>query len=224
MCGKFTQMSSWAEVHNWSDLLGGSGEDDDNVGGARSKGNDQEQTITPMRVARVIRLNEVGKREVANMRWGWPDRWSPAPMDRPKHMHARNETIDTVRTFKSSFAARRGIMVVNTFNVGEEVGKKVVQHVLSPVDGKPLCLAVIWEEVPAKDAELVLAFVMATTMPNPLIGTVTDRMPAILERGDWAAWLGETGAPLEEVKAVLRPFRGKLDINLQPKCPLPTIF
>ena len=32
-------------------------------------------------------------------------------------------------------------MIVTTFNVGEEVGKKVVQHVLAPRDGKPLGIA-----------------------------------------------------------------------------------
>ena len=31
-------------------------------------------------------------------------------------------------------------------------------------------------------------------------------MPAILPREIWAAWLGETGASLEEVKALLRTF------------------
>ena len=108
-------------------LLGGPEGD----GGAGSDANDREQTwVTPMREARVIRLNDAGKREVVGMRWGWPDRWSKVPMDRPKHMHARAETIDTLRTFKESFAGRRGIVIVKTFNVGEEVGKKVVQHVL----------------------------------------------------------------------------------------------
>ena len=85
-------------------------------------------------------------------------------------MHARGETIDTLRTFKDSISKRRGILAVKTFNVGEEVGKKVIQHVLTARDGKPLGIAVIWDHVPNKDGDLVLAFVMATTLPNALIG------------------------------------------------------
>jgi putative SOS response-associated peptidase YedK len=216
VCGKFSQMYSWAEIHAFSDLIGNGGGD----GPARRDANDQEQTVTPMREARVIRLNVAGQREVVGMRWGWPDRWSKAPMDRPKHMHAKSETIAMLRTFAPSFSAgRRGIIAVKTFNVGEEVGKKVVQHVLTPRDGKPLGIAVIWDEVPKQDGELLLAFVMVTTAPNAVIGSVTDRMPAIIPPEQWGVWLGETTVPLPEVKAVTAPYQGDLDMALQPKAP-----
>ena len=33
--------------------------------------------------------------------------------------------------------------------------------------------------------------------------SITDRMPAILQPDDWAAWLGETDASPADVKAVL---------------------
>jgi putative SOS response-associated peptidase YedK len=128
MCGKFTQMASWAEVHTFSTPLDG----DDVVEGDRRQGaNDREETFTPMRDARVIRPTEAGKREFVGMRWGWPDRWTRLPVDRPKHMHAKGETVDVLRTFKDSFAMRRSILPVRSFNVGEEAGKKVIQHVLT---------------------------------------------------------------------------------------------
>ena len=221
MCGKFTQMYSWAEVHEFSNLLDGSrpGDGDGGADSSLRAANDGEETITPMRNARVVGLDGAGKRQVVDMRWGWPDRWSAVPMDRPKHMHARAETIDTLKTFRGSFAARRGILIVRTFNVGEDVGKKVVQHVLTPRDKNPLGLAVIWDEVPTREGESVPAFVMATTLPCPLIATVTDRMPAVLPPEQWAAWLGETDAPLEAVKGVLVPYKGELDMTRQPKAP-----
>ncbi len=134
-------------------------------------------------------------------------------------MHARAETIDTLRTFATSFAQRRGILPVMTFNVGQELGKKTIQHVLRPRDGKPLGIAVIWHLVPNRDGDMIAAFVMATTAPNALIGTVTDRMPAILPPEHWGLWLGETYAPMPEIKAVLVPYAGDLDMTLQPKAP-----
>jgi len=217
MCGKFTQMASWAEVHAFSTPPdGGEVVEGDHRQGA----NDREETFTPMRDARVIRLTEAGRREFVSMRWGWPDRWTGMPVDRPKHMHAKSETVDVLRTFKDSFATRRGILPVRTFNVGEEAGKKVIQHVLTPRDGKPLGIAVIWDAVPNRDGVLIEAFVMVTTEPNALIGTVTDRMPAVLPPEQWGLWLGETHAPLSEVKALLVPYSGELDIKLQPKAPV----
>jgi putative SOS response-associated peptidase YedK len=210
VCGKFSQMYSWAEVNAFSSMV-----DEGEGGSSRRAANDRQETVTPMRDARAIRLDVAGRREVGGMRRGWPDRWSKTPMDRPKHMHAKSETIDRLPTFAASFAARRGIVAVKTFNIGEEVGKKVVQHVLSPPDGKPLGIAMIWDEVPTKDGELIPAFVMVTTAPNDLIGSVTDRMPAIIPPEQWGVWLSETGAPMEEVKAIPMPYRGGLDMALQ---------
>ena len=132
---------------------------------------------------------------------------------------AKSATIDALRIFKDSFAMRRGILPVRTFNVGEEVSKKVIQHVLTPRDGKPLGIAVIWDTVPYRDGVLIKAFVMVTTEPNMLIGTVTDRMPAILPPEQWGLWLGEIHSPLSEVKALLVPYPGELDMTLQPKAP-----
>jgi putative SOS response-associated peptidase YedK len=220
MCGKFTQMMSWAELHDLSGLIQAGGSGGGSGDATRQDANDQEQTTTPMRDARVIRLNEAGKRENVSMRWGWPDRWGGGPLDRPKHMHAKSETIHRLPTFAPSFrAGRRGIIAVRTFNLGEEVGKKVVQHVVTPRDGRPLGLAVIWDTVPTKEGGEVLAFVMVTTAPNALAATITDRMPAVLAPEHWPIWLGETAAPPEEVQGVLVPYPGELDLALQPKPP-----
>lgn len=93
---------------------------------------------------------------------------------------------------------------MRTFNVGEEVGKKVVQHVLTPPDGVVLGGACIFDLVPGADGAMMPAFVMVTTEPNPLIASVTDRMPALLAPEAWGAWLGEGGATGVEAKAVLR--------------------
>lgn len=42
---------------------------------------------------------------------------------------------------------------------------------------------------------------MVTTPANNLIGSITDRMPAILPRETWPVWLGEADA---DAKAVLQ--------------------
>lgn len=196
MCGKFTQMASWREVVAFSQPL----ED------LRGKGgdNDEEIVATPMRWATVIRLNDQGEREAVQMRWGFAEHRASTPAF-PKHMHARSETIDTRPTFAEAFAHRRGILVVRTFNEGEEIGKKTKQWVVTPKDGQPIAIAVIYEEW-RNGAETLLTFVQVTTPPNPLIARITDRMPAILQPDDWGLWLGEDRAPLAEVKAVLRTF------------------
>lgn len=192
MCGKFTQMATWEEVVAFSQPLTAIPE-----GGAVT-------VSTPMRTARVIRLGEDGRREMVAMRWGFSKPENPA--FKPDHMHARAETIDTRPTFAESFAERRGLVLVETFNEGEQLSSgKTQQWVIRPKDRKPIAIAVIWEEW-AGDTGSEPTFVMVTVPPNPLIGRITDRMPAILRQEDWPAWLGETDASPAEAKALLRTF------------------
>ena len=59
MCGKFTQLSSWQEVHAFSQPLVIKGCADEVV------------VSTPMRFANIMRLSAAGARELAPMRWGF---------------------------------------------------------------------------------------------------------------------------------------------------------
>jgi putative SOS response-associated peptidase YedK len=192
MCGKFTQMATWEEVVAFSQPLTAIPE-----GGPVT-------VSTPMRVAKVMRLGEDGERELASMRWGFSKPENPS--FKPDHMHARAETIDSRPTFAESFAERRGIVLVETFNEGEQLASgKTQQWVIHPKDRKPIAIAVIWEEW-AGDAGSEPTFVMVTVPPNELIGRITDRMPAILRQEDWGTWLGEDDASLKDVKALLKTF------------------
>jgi putative SOS response-associated peptidase YedK len=193
MCGKFTQMSSWREVHAFSQPL------------VLKNGTDEVVIATPMRFATIMRLDADGKRELVSMRWGFAGKDDATPA-RPKHMHARSETIDKKPTFANAFANSRGILMVHTFNEGEELANgKTKQWVITPQDGQPIAIAVICEEW-NNGTETLQTFIQVTTPANALISRITDRMPAILPREAWPAWLGETGAPPADVKALLRTF------------------
>jgi len=98
MCGKFSQLASWQDVHACSQPL------------TSTPPGDHEQVIsTPMRFAKIMRLGANGERELVRMRWGFAGKDDRTPT-RPKHMHARAETIDKLPTFKHSFASRRGLV------------------------------------------------------------------------------------------------------------------
>lgn len=61
MCGKFTQMASWSEVHEFSDLM-------------KARVNDEERVFTPMRAVPVVHLDGDGNRIITPMSWGFTDR------------------------------------------------------------------------------------------------------------------------------------------------------
>lgn len=193
MCGKFTQSASWAELRPFPDAL------------PQPTPNDPILISTPMRFATIVRLDAQGERETVQMRWGFAENSAPTPA-RPKHMHARCETIDTRPTFADSFRHRRGVLFVNTFNEGEELPNgKTKQWTITPNDGAPIAIAVIFEDW-INGEERLTTFVQVTTPASPLIAPVTDRMPAILTVETIGAWLGETDASLADIKGLLQTF------------------
>ena len=201
MCGKFTQILSWAKLVEFADIL--------------QAPTGPAEAVTPMREATVIRRGSDGRREAVKMRWGFVPAGARDPSG-PLHIHARSEDIETKRTFRNAFFDRRGLVVVSTFNEGEDVSPtKRVQHVITPRDGKPIAIAVIWEPWREPHADELLTFAMVTVPANTLIGAITDRMPAIVEPKDWATWLGENNASCDEIKAVLKPFEGDWDMRPQ---------
>lgn len=201
-------MMSWREVRDLSDL----------VGQAEAAPFDEVVIGTPMRLCQVIHLDSVGTRTNSAMRWGFADARSKSPLDRPKHMHARAETIDRLPAFARAFASCRGILLTKTFNVGQELPSgKTVQHTITPKDGKPIAIAVIWEKWENRSEGTLLTFVMVTTPPNALIATVADRMPAVLRPEDWPLWLGETDAPLDQIRSILQTYSGDWDMTEQRK-------
>jgi putative SOS response-associated peptidase YedK len=208
MCGKFTQMLDWGTLASLAEMhvvFGG-----------------PVETVTPMRFATIVRLDDDGIRETARMRWGFARMSANDPVARPDHIHARAETIDSKPTFRESFEQRRGLLIVKTFNEGEEISpRKTLQYIVTPRDGKPLAIAVVWERWVNRNEEELLTFVMATTQANELIGKITDRMPAIMPESSWRQWLGEEPATIEELKALLQPCEGDWEMRAQTKANSP---
>ena len=138
-----------------------------------------------------------GDRQVLPMRWGFPD---PSDWRRPRPIHARGETIDSVPAFAQAFReGQRGIVLVESFNEAPESG---AQHIVTPAG--PIGIAFVWKRFDSGGASL-LACVMVTVAANRLLeGLPTGRMPAVLAPEDWATWLGEDDASPEAVKACLR--------------------
>ncbi|HEY1709600.1 MAG TPA: SOS response-associated peptidase family protein [Rhizomicrobium sp.] len=233
MCGKFTAMYSWRQVHDFSQPLTTTdryANDDD--GAPKAPANDEIVTYRPVDLLPVIVWDKAaGARKTVPMRWGFPHR---SNVNRPDPIHARSESVDQKAAFKDAFlAGQRGIVVFRTFNEGEETttstGKpKTIQWTIDPQDGVPRGFAFIWRRFEVGGEPPFLAAVMCTVPANELIrreimANQTDpRMPAILQDADWATWLGETASTPEQAKAVLKTMEGvtwKVARETGPKAP-----
>lgn len=208
MCGKFTAMATWREVVAFSQPLT---VDRDPA--------DETVTYGVARPLPVIVLDpDTKQRRVVPMRWGFPH---PKDWRRPQPIHARSEGIDTTRAFAEAFkGGQRGIVVFQTFNEGEEsvtsTGKpKTIQWTIDPGDGRARGFAFIWRRFEIADLpQPMLACVMVTVPASEIIRRTfmanqdDPRMPAILDDADWAKWLGEESATIDDVKGTLKTVEG----------------
>jgi len=201
MCGKFSQTMGWGELVTLAELI------------AAPDG--PAETVTPMRFATVIRLSSEGSREAARLRWGLVPPSAKDP-NRSPFIHARAESLDERPNFRDAFSRRRGLIVVRTFNEGKEITpNKTEQHTITPDDGTPVAIAVISERWGEKHGGALESFAMVTVRANALIGTITDRMPAVITPEHWSTWLGETPASPAELKALLVPFEGRWSMQAE---------
>jgi putative SOS response-associated peptidase YedK len=153
------------------------------------------------------------------MRWGLVPPSAKDP-NRSPFIHARAESLDERPNFRDAFRRRRGLVVVRTFNEGKEITPhKTEQHTITPDDAKPLAIAVIWERWGEKHGGALESFAMVTVNANALIGTITDRMPAVIAPEYWGTWLGETPASLDALKAMLVPFEGRWAMRAEKPLP-----
>jgi putative SOS response-associated peptidase YedK len=215
MCGKFTAMSSWAEVVAFSQPL----TEQPGDGGPGDGSNDEIVTFRVGGLLPVIVWDAAtGQRRVAQMRWGFPD---PRDWRRPRPIHARAETVESKEPFRRPFhGGRRGIVVFRTFNEGEEIVKpsgrtETRQWTVDPRYGRPRGFAFVWNSFTIADLPVPMpACVMVTVPANQLIRRTIKpreedpRMPAILEDAAWSTWLGEDDAPPAAAKAVLATLEG----------------
>ena len=206
MCGKFTQLLAWREARDYPDFVK-----------AREG---PTETATPMRFVNVLRLNVDRAREMRPMRWGFMGLKAATPAGPPEHIHARAETLDTKPTFRDAFATARGILVGKTFNEGKEITPtKTEQHIITPRDGMRLASRCCGNAGVHNSNDELRTFVMVRTHANKLIGTITDRMPAVIAPEHWGKWLGEEPASAEELMALLQPFEGDWEMEAEFKPP-----
>jgi putative SOS response-associated peptidase YedK len=183
MCGKFTAKASWTEIVDF-------------IYDTPPRADDDSIAYRVMSEEPVI-VRDADERRVMMMRWGFPD---PKDWRRPRPIHARGDTVDTIPAFAAAFAdGQRGIVLVETFNEAPESGAQHTDALTEPAG-----IAFVWRRFQI-GGKPMLAAVMVTVPANRLLaGLPTDRMPAILAPQDWAAWLGENGATAADAKACLK--------------------
>jgi putative SOS response-associated peptidase YedK len=153
---------------------------------------------------------ETGGRHWDLLQWGLVPRWA---RDRASpQLHARAETVHELPSFREAFARRRCLIITDQFVEFRTLGRPKGQQVaFGLADGRSFAVAGIWEawRIP-ETGDWLRTFAEVTVDANDTVGEMHDRMPAVLPREAWSAWLGEVPATELELRSLLRPFPAEL--------------
>jgi len=195
MCGRYTLTSQEGLVEDFEAVL-----DPD---APKNEWWKARFNVAPTQDAPVVRLRE-GVRTIEMMRWGLVPFWGAKQGAKPPLMiNARLESIESKSMFKDALDRRRCLVPADGFFEWKKDGKhKTPMWIhparrsdsgalhLRPEDHRYFAFAGLY----ARAGELH-SYTIITGPPNPLVAPIHDRMPVILSRDAWAAWLDPATAP-----------------------------
>ncbi|TCJ12230.1 SOS response-associated peptidase [Parasulfuritortus cantonensis] len=151
----------------------------------------------------VIRHSPAGTRVLHLLRWGLVPHWADDPGIGARLNNARGESVAEKPAFRDAFRRRRCLIPADGFYEWKTEGKTKLPYYFSLKSGEPLAMAGLWESWRGPDGEILRTCCIITTGPNAVMAPVHDRMPVIVARPDWQAWLA---APAAQVAGLVRPF------------------
>jgi putative SOS response-associated peptidase YedK len=141
-------------------------------------------------------------RQLRVVKWGLVPSWAKDASIGNRMINARMETVAEKPAYKRALAVRRCLLPADGYfewyptDEKTKAGKPKKQpFFIHPKDGSPLAMAGLYEiwRDPAKDDDaddrfLWTCTVITTDAPDDL-GKIHDRMPLMVERDSWGAWL-----------------------------------
>jgi len=159
-------------------------------------------------VATVVRDVEHGDNRLVLMRWGLIPHWAKDPKIGNKLINARGETVHEKPSFRAALRRRRCLIVADGFYEwqAQPDGPKQPMYI-TLVDHQPFGFAGLWEQWTEPDSgDTLTTCTIITTSPNALLKPIHNRMPVILPREDYAAWLDPERSDPAQVMPLLRPY------------------
>jgi putative SOS response-associated peptidase YedK len=167
--------------------------------------------IAPTQDALAVRRHpETGARHLDALRWGLVPHWAKDTSIAARLINARAETVATTPAFRDAFArGRRCLVPADGFyewRAGEEPKAPKQPYTIALRSGEPMALAGLWEGWRGPGGEVVRTFTILTCAANERLRPLHQRMPVVLPKEAWAAWLGDDGdTDADALLELLRP-------------------
>ena len=163
--------------------------------------------IAPGQDVLAVRVHpDTGRRGFSLLRWGLVPWWAKDTKSTRPLVMARAETAGKRPAFRDAFRSRRCLMPASGFYEWRRAGSTRQPFVVRRKDRRPFAIAGLWDRWKAPDGSRLESCAVLTTGANEVVAPIHDRMPAILDRADFEAWLDPGREDVDELQGLLRPY------------------
>lgn len=168
----------------------------------------ERYNIAPTQVAPVIRLAADGTKHLDELRWGLVPFWSKDVKIGSKMINSRSEEAATKPAFRSPFKKQRCLVPTTGFYEWKAIGGTPSKPTKQPYfihksENRIFAFAGLWDRWKGPDGDMVESFTIMTRQPNEAISALHNRIPVIIERGDYDRWLSRDLQDVEQISAML---------------------
>lgn len=167
------------------------------------------RNIRPTQSTPVIRQRESdGRRALEHLRWGLIPAWSKDPASGFKMINARSEEAAGKPAFRDAFRRRRCLVACNGFYEwkaleGAPKNAKKQPYEFRRPDAGLFALGGLWDRWQGADGKIIESFAIMTRSANELVAPIHDRMPVVIARSNYGAWLDARLTDAQKVQALL---------------------
>ncbi len=165
--------------------------------------------VAPQSAVPVVRETKEGERVAETMRWGLLPHWARDTALAAKLNNARAEGVADKPSFRQAFRRRRCLIPASGFYEWQATPSGKQPWYIVPTDEPLFAMAGLFEAWrpagSADDAAWLLTCCVVTTTPNAVMAPIHERMPVMLARADWAAWLDRSQQDPAALRPLLRP-------------------
>lgn len=198
MCGRYTLRHSWRQLH---DLYRLTVDMDPVPDGAEPRYNAAPSQLLPI-------VGERGaRRSVILSRWGMIPPWAEGPGDsKISTINARAENLETSKLYGPCWQGRRCLVPADGWYEWRQMGKARQPHFISRADHAGFAFAGLWSVRRGADGTPMGSHAIVTTSATPALADIHERMPLVLDAGDYDEWLRAPVPPRHLLRAHAGPW------------------
>ena len=160
----------------------------------------------PVAVVRPTPGQAAPQRQCVLLHWGLVPSWAADAAIGNRLINARAETAAEKPAFRAAMRRRRCLIVADGFYEWQRDGRRRQPYFIAMRDDRPFGFAGLWEAWEGPDHSALESCTILTVDANELVRPIHDRMPLVIDRGDYDRWLDPAIGDPGVLQPLLRPY------------------